>query len=101
MKGRENSLDVLREPDLFILVALQPVLMQTAYTLEDGSMTKEILLTLFTHVACAWYHIGWIYSSMNFVTTVMSGVLAGWFLKCGKKHLRKERTLFGDGATWL
>lgn len=41
----------------------------------------------------SWYHIGWLYSSINFVTTVISGVIAGRILRSDKKGLKKERVL--------
>lgn len=40
-----------------------------------------------------WYHIGWIYSTLNFVTTVMTGLLTGYLLKAETVTVRKKMIL--------
>lgn len=41
-----------------------------------------------------WYHISWIYSTLNFTTTVLSGVLIGILLKSSLSDKDKLRLLF-------
>ena len=40
-----------------------------------------------------WYHISWIYSTLNFTATVLSGVLTGCLLKSSYPSLKKIRLL--------
>lgn len=41
-----------------------------------------------------WYHISWIYSTLNFTATVLSGVLTGCLLKSSLSEKKKIKILF-------
>lgn len=57
---------------------------------DDGSVTFA-----------SWYHISWIYSSLNFVTTVLSGVLTGILLRTQMAEKRKVCILLAAGLGCL
>ena len=40
-----------------------------------------------------WYHISWIYSTLNFTATVLSGVLTGCLLQSSDSPQKKVRLL--------
>ena len=44
-------------------------------------------------IFASWYHISWIYSTLNFTATVVSGVLAGYCLKTTQASSTKLRIL--------
>lgn len=48
-----------------------------------------------------WYHISWLLSSLNFVTTVMSGVLTGVVLKSNILNKKKLQILLTSGVVCL
>lgn len=48
-----------------------------------------------------WYHISWLLSSLNFVATVMSGVLVGVVLKADMKQKKKMLILLAGGVACL
>lgn len=54
----------------------------------------------------SYYHYTWIFSSLNFVVTVMLGVFSGEIIKCNSRNNTKLKRLFGYGtlmlaAAWL
>lgn len=49
----------------------------------------------------SWYHISWIYSSLNFVATVLGGVLTGLLLKARLPEKRKVWLLLAAGICCL
>jgi predicted acyltransferase len=49
-----------------------------------------------------WYQYTWIYSTLNFTTTVLTGLITGWCLKSGWSPLQKlYRLLLLGGASLL
>lgn len=105
---------------LFIAFLLLPIVYTTGmilmggYTPGDNLAEKidQIILGRFLYGATVsetgniifaeWYHISWIYSTLNFTATVMSGVLTGCVLKSEISAKNKMRFLaFGGGVSLM
>lgn len=52
-------------------------------------------------VFAGWYHYSWIYSTLNFTTTVLTGLLTGYLLKGDSSDGKKVNTLLLSGAGFL
>lgn len=64
----------------------------------DGATVSETGEVIFAD----WYHYSWIYSTLNFTTTVLSGVLTGYVLKSDYPVRRKlQRLLTGAIVCFL
>lgn len=108
---------LLSEKWMFVVTLILPVIYTLGMMLGDGYLPGEnlaeqidrMLLGRFVYGATVadngevvyadWFHYSWVYASLNFVTTTMTGVLTGVVLKSNLIDNKKKVQMLLVGGT--